>query len=105
MSVEKVGKRNAIMRSQIIELHRQDAEMLGISEGEWVEVVSANETLQGVARFTSPLRGLVSTTLIFGTRMTEIEASNSPDPMLDFGTLPLTRVRVRRAEEIAAAAD
>ncbi len=105
MTVEKVGKRNAIMRNQIIELHRQDAEMLGISEGEWVEVVSADETLQGVARFTSPLRGLVSTTLIFGSRMTEIEASNSPDPMLDFGTLPLTRIRVQRAEQAAAAAD
>ena len=37
--------------------------------------------------------------------MTEIEASNSPDPMLNFGTLPLTRVRVQRAEEAAAAAD
>ena len=37
--------------------------------------------------------------------MTEIEASNSPDPMLNFGTLPLTRVRVQRADEVAAAAD
>ena len=79
--------------------------MLGIREGEWVEVVSASQTLRGVSRFSSPLRGLVSTTLIFGNRMTEIEASNSPDPMLNFGTLPLTRVRVQRAEVAAAAAD
>jgi predicted molibdopterin-dependent oxidoreductase YjgC len=105
MTVEKVGKRNVIRRGEIIELHRQDGEMLGIREGEWVEVVSASETLRGVARFSSPLRGLVSTTLIFGNRMTEIEASKSPDPMLHFGTLPLARVRVQRAEEVAAAAD
>ena len=87
MTVEKVGKRNVIRRSEIIELHGQDAAMLGIREGEFVEVVSASETLRGVARLTSPLRGLVSTTLIFGNRMTEIEASKSPDPMLNFGTL------------------
>ena len=105
MTVEKVGKRNVIRRGEIIELHRQDGEMLGIREGEWVEVLSAKETTSGVARFTSPLRGLVSTTLIFGNRMTEIEASNSPDPMLHFGTLPLTRVRVQRAEVASAAAD
>jgi predicted molibdopterin-dependent oxidoreductase YjgC len=105
MTVDKVGKRNVIRRGEIIELHRQDGEMLGIREGEWVEVLSAKETTSGVARFTSPLRGLVSTTLIFGNRMTEIEASNSPDPMLHFGTLPLARVRVQRAEEVAAAAD
>ena len=105
MTVEKVGKRNVIRRSEIIELHGQDAAMLGIREGEFVEVVSASETLRGVARFTSPLRGLVSTTLIFGNRMTEIEASKSPDPMLNFGTLPLVRVRVQQAEEVAAAAD
>ena len=105
MTVEKVGKRNVIRRGEIIELHRQDGEMLGIREGDWVEVVSASETLHGVARFTSSLRGLVSTTMLFGNRMTEIEASKSPDPMLNFGTLPLSRVRVQRAEEIAAAAD
>ncbi len=105
MTIEKVGKRNIIRRNEIIELHRQDGEMLGISEGKWVEVVSATETLRGVAKFTSPLRGLVCTTELFGDRMTEIEASKSADPMLNFGSLPLTRVRVQRAEEVAAAAD
>ena len=105
MTVEKVGKRNVIRRAEIMELHPKDAEMLGIREGEWVEVTSARETLRGVARLTSPLRGMVSTTLIFGDRMTEIEASNSPDPMLNVGTLPLTRVRVQRAQEAAVAAD
>ncbi|MDE2822513.1 MAG: molybdopterin-dependent oxidoreductase, partial [Chloroflexota bacterium] len=105
MTVEKVGRRNVIRRGEIIDLHKLDGEMLGIREGDWVEVVSATESLRGVARFTSPLRGLVSVTLLFGNRMTEIEASKNPDPMLNFGTLPLSRVRVQRAEEAAAAAD
>lgn len=105
MRIEKVGKRNVIRRGEVIELHPQDGEMLGIREGEGVEVVSARETLRGVARFSSPFRGLVSTTLTFGNRMTEIEASDSPDPMLDFGTLPLTPVRVRPSSEAGVAAD
>ena len=105
MTVEKVGKHNVIRRDEIIEMHQQDGEMLGVREGEWVEVVSARETIRGITRFSAPFRGLISTTMLFGNRMTEIESLKNPDPMLDFGSLPLTRVRVQHAEEAAAAAD
>lgn len=105
LTIEKVGKRNLIKREQIIELHQQDGDALGIREGDMVEVASRRETLRGVARFSGPFRGLVSTTLLLGDRITQIEASKKLDPMLDFGTLPLTRVRVSQVQEAAAAAD
>ena len=102
-TIEKVGKRNVVRRSQVIELHREDGDALGIREGDMVDVASQRESLRGVARLSGPFKGLVSTTLLLGERITQIEASKAPDPMLDFETLPLTRVRVSQVPEAAAA--
>ena len=102
-TIEKVGKRNVVRRSQVIELHREDGDALGIREGDMVDVASQRESLRGIARLSGPFKGLVSTTLLLGDRITQIEASKAPDPMLDFETLPLTRVRVSQVPEAAAA--
>ena len=102
MEIGKNGKRNVIQREELLELHEDDARNLGISEGEWVEVVSSRDRVRGVARLTSPQAGLVSTTALFGQLATELDRSEAPDPMLKVEGLPLVPVRVERVLEAAA---
>ena len=96
--------RNSISRDHIIEIHEEDAAQLGVSDGEWVEVVHARGVVRGIIRLTGPYPGLVSTTYLFGEMITEIEGSKAPDPMLKVPTLPMVPARLEKAA-IQAAAD
>ena len=100
--VRMVDSRYAVERDVEIELHRQDAERLGVSDGEWIEVAHAGGALRGAARLTGPLRGVVNTTTLFGELILELEASKSPDPMLKTPGLPLLPARVGRPAADAA---
>ena len=102
MEIGEDARRNAIQRDEIIELHEEDARALDVSEGEWVEVVSARERLRGVVRLSAPHKGLISTTGLFGKLATELDRSEEPDPMLKVEGLPLLPVRVERLAEAAA---
>ncbi len=103
LQIESVDSRNSLKRDEVIELHEEDARELGVSEGEWVEVVHSQGRIRGVVRLSNPQRGLISTTSLFGELITELEASESPDPMMNVPGLPLTPARIERT--IAAAAD
>ena len=103
LEIETVDSRNRLKRDEIIELHAEDARELGVSEGEWVEVVHSPGRMRGIVRLSNPQKGLISTTSLFGELITEIEASESPDPMLKVPGLPLTPARIEKT--IAAAAD
>ncbi len=103
LQIESVDSRNSLKRDEVIELHEEDARELGVSEGEWVEVVHSQGRIRGVVRLFNPRRGLISTTSLFGELITEIEASESPDPMMNVPGLPLTPARIERT--VAAAAD
>ncbi len=102
MEIELVGKRNEVRRHDVIELHPEDAGPLGVTDGEWIEVASTKSTLRGVAQLTSPQKGLVATTSLFGQMATQLDSSDLPDPMLRVDGLPLVPVRVDRVEEAAA---
>ena len=102
MEIREVGKRNAILRDEILEFHEEDARNLGLSEGEWVEVVSQSERLSGLVRLSSPHKGMISTTALFGQLATALNRSEEPDPMLKVEGLPLVPVRVERLAQEAA---
>jgi hypothetical protein len=71
-------------------------------EGDWIEVVSARERLRGVVRISSPHKGLIATTALFGELASELDASDESDPVLKIQGLPLMPVRVERPAEEAA---
>jgi predicted molibdopterin-dependent oxidoreductase YjgC len=95
-------KRNRIQRDEIVEIHAEDAAALGVEAGEWVELVSAQERQRGVVSLSSPHRGLVATTALFGNLASELDASKEPDPMAGVDGLPLVPVRVEKMEAEAA---
>ena len=103
MEIGLEGKRSVIQRDEVIEIHEEDAQALGVSEGDWVELVSASDRTRGTARLSSPLQGLISTTVLFGQLATRLDRSEEPDPMQAAEGLPLVPVRVERVAEEAAA--
>jgi predicted molibdopterin-dependent oxidoreductase YjgC len=102
MEIGKSGKRNQIRRDEVLELHEDDARALGVEAGDWVEAVSAGNTVRGVVQLTSPHKGLIATTALFGQLVSELDASKEPDPMLKVDGLPLVPVRVEKVAEEAA---
>ena len=107
MEIDLVDKRNIIVREEILEVHPEDALVLGLSVGDVIDVVSERERIRGVVDTTSPLKGVVSTTTLFGSRLLDINQGAAPDPMIEFGALPLIPVRIEKvaAQPIEAAAD
>jgi len=102
MDIARDNGRNTIRRDEVIDLHEDDARGLGVSDGDWVALVSRAETLRGIVRLSSPHRGLASTTGLFGQLAAELDRSEEPDPMLKVPGLPLVRVRVEKLEGAAA---
>ena len=96
------GKRNQIQRDEIVEIHAEDAVALGVVAGDWVEVVSARERQRAMVSLSSPHRGLIATTALFGNLAAELDASNEPDPMASVDGLPLVPVRVEKMKTEAA---
>ena len=91
------GKENQILRNEVIEINRDDAEMLGIEEGDLVEVHTNNSTVHGNASFSNDVqRGVVSTTFLFGQLMVDLEASKDPDPMSSVPGLAIVPARVMK---------
>jgi formate dehydrogenase alpha subunit len=102
MEIGKSGKRNEIRRHEVLELHEDDASTIGVEAGDWLEVVSAGDSVRGVVQLSSPHRGLIATTALFGQLISELDASSEPDPMLKVEGLPLVPVRVEKVAEEAA---
>ena len=102
MEIGQESKRNFIERKEVLELHEEDARALGVSKGDQITAVSARKRLHGIVSISSPHRGLISTTALFGQIVTELDRSKDPDPMLKVEGLPLVPVRIELAAEAAA---
>ena len=96
VDIVKVDGRNTIARRDIIEIHQDDAAELGVVEGDWIEAVSPEGRIGGVAHLAGPQRGLISTTMLFGQLITSLEQSESPDPMLKVPALPLLPAKLEK---------
>ena len=93
------GISNRIEREEIIELHRDDGQVLGLREGDLVRVQTNSDSLTGRVAFKNEIRrGVVSSTQLFGQLMVEVEASQSPDPMSEIAGLNIAAARVEKVE-------
>ena len=93
------GISNRIEREEIIELHRDDGQSLGLLEGDLVEVQANGSSLKGRVAFKEGLqRGVVSSTQLFGQLMVEVEASPSPDAMSKIAGLKIAAARLVKVE-------
>ena len=103
MDLGTVNKRNVIKRDEIIEIHPEDARVLDLSDGDWVEIVTPNERIRGTVETSAPLSGLIFTTSLFGQLAHELDDCTDPDPMMNVPGLPLVPVRIEKIIEDLAA--
>lgn len=95
------GKTNSIEREELIELHREDAAWLEIEEGDAVEVRTNGTVLHGRAVFREGIqRGVISSTFLFGQLMTDLEASQQPNPMAKTPGLSINRARLAKVSSL-----
>ena len=93
------GLSNRIAREEIIELNQDDGQLLGLREGDEVELQTDGARLTGRVAFRDGLqRGVVSSTQLFGQLMVEVEASQSPDPMSEIAGLKVAAARLVKTE-------
>ena len=87
---------NVVDRVEYIELHPDDLEPLGISEGDTVAVVRENDgelLASGLATVSDhALRGIVQSTTLFAELATYMEECESPDPSPTVPSLDVHRV-------------
>ena len=96
LEIVKVNNKNTIVRNEIMEIHADDAIGLGIEEGDWIEAISQEGRISGIAQLSSPQKGMISTTILFGQMITELDDSKVADPILMIPRLPLMPVRLER---------
>ena len=76
------GRSNGIKRDELVELNPEDAESLGIAEGDPVEVRTSFQRFRGKATIRDGAqRGTASCTGLFGQLAVELQSSEEPDPM------------------------
>ena len=87
---------NVIDREEQIELHPDDAESLGVSEGDTVAVKGYDGELivEGAATLTERLKGSVGSTTLFAELATYMEECEYPDPAPTVPTLDVRAVNV-----------
>ena len=98
MEVERVGGMNRIRRDEQVEMHPEDAAVLGCRDGELVEVVSSQERVRGrVSIKGEQQKGVVAMTTLFGELASRLQGSEAPDPMAKVPMLWIRPARIERA--------
>ena len=89
IDIRTVRGRNTIERDDLVTIDADDAESLGIVEGDEVHVMYDGGGFYGTATIGATQRGMLSVTALFGEMISDIERDRSPDPMLKIDGLPL----------------
>jgi anaerobic selenocysteine-containing dehydrogenase len=92
------GRLNHIARTEIVQMHPEDAHSLGVGEGDLVEVESASQRiLARVELHANGNRSLLRTTGLFGQLAETLQRSEAPDPMASVPGLTIESATVRKA--------
>ena len=104
IDIRTVRGRNTIERDDLVAINADDAESLGIVEGDEVHVMYDGGGFYGTATIGATQRGMLSVTALFGEMISDIERDRSPDPMLKIDGLPLVSASIVKVA-VGAAAD
>jgi len=96
----KVGDLNVLRGEELVEMSLQDADSLGIEDGETVEVCSRRGVLRVKARITekSP-PGVVFMTFHFSETPTNVLTNPALDPIAKIPELKVCAVKIKKIDE------
>ena len=103
MDIDCVDNRNQVRRDDFVEMTAGDAASAHLADGDWVDVTFNGGSIRGIVKTTGVQKGVLSVTTLFGQLILELEASDSPDPMLKVPGLPLVAAAIAKVPaEVAA---
>ena len=93
------GRQNRIVREEFVELSQIDADSLGVTDGDAVEVVTASGRIAAGVRANSAVsQGVIRHTALFAQLMTDVQTSDDPRAV---GSAPNLRIVPARVERLA----
>ena len=92
------GDRNTISREEILQINPEDADGLGLSSGESVELAINGHRLNAKALITNKThKGTVSSTSLFGQLAVDLQANERPGAMSTVPGLVISAARVAKS--------
>ena len=96
MEIEE-GRQNRVVRAELVQISQADAESLGLSHGDAVEVVTADRRMAALAQVSPEVAdGVIYHTGLFGQLMTELQASDDPRAVASAPGLQIVSARIER---------
>ncbi len=93
------GRRNTILRDELVELNPSDAAGLSIEDGGRVVVDMLGSSLAGLARINEEVPvGVISSTSLFGQIAVDLQASEETEPASRVPGLDIRPARVRKSD-------
>ena len=98
VGIEKRNGKNFVVNSDYFDFNENDAMMLGLEQGDIIDVISADNRIRGKVQITPIVKGVVGSVKSFGDFVQGMELSKAPDKFIKMEGLPLIPIQIERIE-------
>ena len=98
VGIEKRNGKNFVVNPDYFDFNEDDAMMLGLEQGDIIDVISADNRIRGKVQITPIVKGVVGSVKSFGDFVQGMELSKAPDKFIKMEGLPLIPIQIERIE-------
>ena len=98
VGIEKRNGKNFVVNPDYFDFNEDDATMLGLEQGDIIDVISADNRIRGKVQITPIVKGVVGSVKSFGDFVQGMELSKAPDKFIKMEGLPLIPIQIERIE-------
>ena len=98
IEIEKRNGKNFVVNSDYFDFNKDDAMMLGLEQGDIIDVISADSRIRGKVQITQIVKGVVGSVKSFGDFVQGMELSKTPDKFIKMEGLPLIPIQIEHVE-------
>ena len=98
VGIEKRNGKNFVVNPDYFDFNEDDAMMLGLEQGDIIDVISADNRIRGKVQITPIVKGVVGSVKSFGDFVQGMELSKAPDKFIKMQGLPLIPIQIERIE-------
>ena len=98
VGIEKRNGKNFVVNPDYFDFNEDDAMMLGLEQGDIIDVISADNRIRGKVQITPIVKGVVGSVKSFGDFVQGMELSKATDKFIKMEGLPLIPIQIERIE-------
>ncbi|MBM25722.1 MAG: hypothetical protein CL760_08580 [Chloroflexi bacterium] len=98
VGIEKRNGKNFVVNPDYFDFNEDDAMMLGLEQGDIIDVISVDNRIRGKVQITPIVKGIVGSVKSFGDFVQGMELSKAPDKFIKMEGLPLIPIQIERIE-------